>query len=49
MENISAGAAPGESWEVLDAVIEDGESRTSGGDRCLRMAGRHTRVQEPMK
>ena len=43
MENISTGAAPGESWEVLDAVIVEGESRSSGGDRRLSMAGRHTR------
>jgi hypothetical protein len=32
MENISAGPLPGENLDILDAVIEEGQTRTSGGD-----------------
>ena len=47
MENLPVGVAPGDSWEVFYGVIEEGESRTSGGDRRLRMAERHTRGKNP--
>jgi hypothetical protein len=42
MENISAGAPPGESGELPDALIEEANTQTSGVERHVRVTGGHT-------